>query len=61
MYCRYLIQVHWAIYTEDARASIRNTNKAIAHFFGWVPDSFQTDNPYIVGIKPGITRKEVRV
>ena len=38
-----------------------NTNKARAHLYGGAPDSFQTENSYIVGIEPGISRTEVRV
>ena len=37
------------------------TNKARAHLYGGAPDSFQTENSYIVGIEPGISRIEVRV
>ena len=38
-----------------------NTNKARAHLHGGAPDSFQTENSYLVGIEPGISRTEVRV
>ena len=38
-----------------------NTNKARAHLYGGRPDSFQTENSFIVVIKPGISRTEVRV
>ena len=37
------------------------TNKARAHLYGGAPDSFQTENLYIVGIESGISRTEVRV
>ena len=38
-----------------------NTNNARAHLNGGAPDSFQTENLYIVGIEPGISRTEGRV
>ena len=38
-----------------------NTNKARAHLYGRAPDSFKTENSYIVGIEPGISRSDVRV
>ena len=38
-----------------------NTNKARAHLYGGVSDSFQTENSYQVGSDPGISRIEVRV
>ena len=38
-----------------------NTNKVQAHLYGGAPDFFQTENSYIVGIEPGISRTEVRV
>ena len=40
---------------------LQNTNKARAHLYGGAPDSFQTENSYIVGIKTGISRTEVRI
>ena len=39
----------------------RKTNKARAHLYGRVPDSFQTENSYIVGIEHEISRTQVRV
>ena len=38
-----------------------NTNKARVHLYGGAPDSFETENSFIVGIEPGISRTEVRV
>ena len=38
-----------------------NTNKARENLHGGAPDSFQTENSFIVSIEPVISRTEVRV
>ena len=43
------------------KSNLLKTNKARAHLDGGAPDSFLTENSYILGIEPGITRTELRV
>ena len=64
-YCYYLVfcpQAGSLCLVYSRRVSyLLNTNKARAHLYGRAPDSFQTDNSYIVGIELGISRTEVQV
>ena len=50
----------WLVYSRR-ESYLLNTNKARAHLYVGAPDSFQTENSYIVGIETGISRTEVRV
>ena len=46
---------------QSTRELLTKQQKARAHLYDGVRDSFQTENSHIVGIEDGVSRTEVRV